>query len=103
MAGEPGSIGRRRLISRAHAVTKIGPARTCSPVAQSVERTAVNRQVAGSNPARGAIHPQNRPFKRRIDRTRPDRQFSSFLHNMSKITLRFLNMDEKRVARISLM
>jgi monovalent cation:H+ antiporter-2, CPA2 family len=26
----------------------------CSPVAQSVERTAVNRQVAGSNPARGA-------------------------------------------------
>src|SRR5216683_2064535 len=27
----------------------------CSPVAQSVERTAVNRQVAGSNPARGAI------------------------------------------------
>ena len=25
-----------------------------SPVAQSVERTAVNRYVAGSNPARGA-------------------------------------------------
>ena len=28
--------------------------RARSPVAQSVEQTAVNRRVAGSNPARGA-------------------------------------------------
>jgi hypothetical protein len=53
------------LISCRHAVTKIGPARTCSPVAQSVERTAVNRQVAGSNPARGAI-----PFRPRFSSVR---------------------------------
>src|SRR6185437_5223089 len=42
----------------------------CSPVAQSVERTAVNRQVAGSNPARGAIQflPARTP-RARIART----------------------------------
>ena len=28
---------------------------SCSPVAQLVEQTAVNRSVAGSSPARGAI------------------------------------------------
>ncbi len=51
--------GRDYLISRRKADSKIssGCPSICSPVAQLVERTAVNRQVAGSNPARGAIHP----------------------------------------------
>ena len=30
----------------------------CSPVAQLVEQTTVNRSVAGSSPARGATHPK---------------------------------------------
>jgi hypothetical protein len=53
-----GSSRLTDLISRFGAVTKEELRR--SPVAQLVERTAVNRQVAGSNPARGAIPTRRR-------------------------------------------
>ena len=44
-------------IFRWHSQRQRARERRCSPVAQSVEQAAVNRWVAGSSPARGAIKP----------------------------------------------